>query len=45
MAVRVEKAFGVDAGLLLRMQAQHALAEARRGAKRIKVLRYSAKVA
>jgi addiction module HigA family antidote len=45
MAVRFEKAFGVDAALLLRMQAQHALAEARRSAKRIKVARYAAKVA
>jgi addiction module HigA family antidote len=40
MAVRFEKAFGVDAGLLLRMQASHALAEARRAAGRIKVKRY-----
>jgi addiction module HigA family antidote len=45
MAVRFEKAFGVDAGLLLRMQAQYALAEARRAAKRIKVRPYAAKVA
>ena len=45
MAVRFEKAFGVDAGLLLRMQAQFALAEARRSAKNIKVARYAAKVA
>jgi addiction module HigA family antidote len=45
MAVRFEKAFGVDAALLLRMQAQHALAEARRAAKRIKVKRYVATAA
>lgn len=45
MAVRFEKAFGVDAALLLRMQAQFALAEARRRARRIKVARYVAKVA
>jgi antitoxin HigA-1 len=45
MAVRFEKAFGVDAGLLLRMQAQYALADARRSAKRIRVTRYAAKVA
>jgi addiction module HigA family antidote len=45
MAVRFEKAFGVDAGLLLRMQAQYALADARRSAKRIRVTRYVAKVA
>jgi addiction module HigA family antidote len=45
MAVRFEKAFGVDAALLLRMQAQFALAEARRSARRIKVARYVAKTA
>jgi antitoxin HigA-1 len=45
MAVRFEKAFGIDAGLLLRMQAQYALADARRSAKRIRVARYVAKVA
>lgn len=45
MAVRFEKAFGVDAALLLSMQAQYALAEARRAAKRIKVKRYAAKAA
>lgn len=44
MAVRFEKAFGIDAGLLLRMQAQYGLAEARRSAKRIKVARYVARV-
>jgi antitoxin HigA-1 len=45
MAVRFEKAFGVDAGLLLRMQAQYALADARRNANRIKVARYVGKAA
>ena len=45
MAVRFEKAFGVDAGLLLRMQVQYALADARRNAKRIKVARYVGKAA
>lgn len=45
MAVRFEKAFAVDAALLLRMQAQHALAEARRNSRRIKVIRYSANAA
>ncbi len=45
MAVRFEKAFGVDAALLLSMQAQYALAEARRAAKRIKVKRYAARAA
>ena len=36
MAVRVETAFGVSAGLLLGMQAQYALAEARKRAKSIR---------
>ena len=45
MALRFEKAFGVSAGLLLRMQAQHALAEARRRSKAIKVKRYDATAA
>ena len=45
MAVRFEKAFGVDAALLLRMQAQYALADARRNAERIKVARYVRKAA
>ena len=45
MAVRLEKAFAVDAALLLRMQAQHALAQARRSADRIKVKRYVAEAA
>ena len=45
MAVRFEKAFCVDAALLLRMQAQYALAGVRRSARRIKVARYVAKVA
>jgi antitoxin HigA-1 len=45
MAVRFEKAFGVDAALLLRMQAQFALADARRSASRIKVARYTTRVA
>lgn len=40
MAVRFEKAFGISAGLLLRMQAQYELAEARKRAKDIKVKRY-----
>ena len=45
MAVRFEKAFGVDAALLLRMQAQFALAEVRRRARKIKVTRYTATIA
>jgi addiction module HigA family antidote len=45
MAVRFEKAFDVSAGLLLRMQAAYALAEARKRAKQIKVKRYVAKAA
>lgn len=40
MAVRFEKAFGVSAGLLIRMQAQYDLAGARKRAKDIKVKRY-----
>ena len=44
MAVRFEKAFSVDAALLLRMQAQFALAEARRRAKKMKVTRYPATI-
>jgi addiction module HigA family antidote len=39
-ALRFEKAFGVDAGLLLRMQAQYSLAEVRKRAPRIKVRSY-----
>src|SRR5438477_11133950 len=45
MAVRFEKAFGVSAGLLLRMQAQYALAEARKRGKDLKVKRYVRKAA
>ena len=41
MSIRFEKAFGVSAGLLLRMQAQHALAESRKHAGRIKVRRFT----
>ena len=45
MAIRFEKAFGVSAGLLLRMQAQYSLAEARKQGKSIKVRRYTTKAA
>jgi addiction module HigA family antidote len=45
MAIRFEKAFGISAGLLLRMQAQYALAEARKNAKDIKVKRFATKAA
>ena len=45
MAIRFERAFGISAGLLLRMQAQYALAEARKSGKDIKVKRYVAKAA
>lgn len=45
MAIRFEKAFGVDAGLLLRMQAQWALAGVRKRAASIKVKRYNARAA
>ena len=38
-ALSFEKAFGVDAGQLLRMQAQYALAEVRKRAPSIKVRR------
>ena len=37
MATRFEKAFGVDMGLLLRMQASYDIAQARRRADRIDV--------
>jgi addiction module HigA family antidote len=40
MAMRFEKAFGVDTGLLLRMQAQYDAAQVRKRAKTIKVKRY-----
>ena len=39
MAIRFEKAFGVRAETLLRMQAAHDLARARRDEKRIKIER------
>ncbi len=40
MAVRFEKVFGVNAGLLLRMQAAFALAEVRKRTKKLKVKRF-----
>jgi antitoxin HigA-1 len=45
MALRFEKAFGVSAGLLLRMQAAYALADARKRGKQLKVKRFVSKVA
>ena len=45
MAIRFEKAFGINAGLLLRMQAQFALAEARKSGMGIKVKRFTTKAA
>jgi len=45
MAVRFEKAFGVSAGLLLRMQAAYALAEARKRTRQLKVKRFGSKAA
>lgn len=42
MAIRFEKAFGVQADTLLRMQAAHDLAQARAHEKEIKVERISA---
>ncbi|MBH5322943.1 HigA family addiction module antitoxin [Aurantiacibacter sediminis] len=37
MAIRFEKAFGVDAGTLLRMQSAHDLVVAKKAAKSLKV--------
>ncbi|HTT83001.1 MAG TPA: HigA family addiction module antitoxin [Rhizomicrobium sp.] len=45
MAFRLQKAFGVEADLLLRMQNQFELAEIRRHTKDIKVKRYHSKAA
>jgi len=41
MALRLEKAFGVSMDLLLRLQAAYDAAQARMGAKRIKVQRFT----
>lgn len=40
MALRIQKAFGVDMALLLRMQTSHMIAEARKREDRIDVARY-----
>jgi addiction module HigA family antidote len=45
MAFRLQRAFGIEAELLLRMQNQFDLAELRRHAKHIKVKRYHRKAA
>lgn len=40
MAMRVEKAFGISMELLLKMQLQHDIADARKTAGRLKVSRF-----
>lgn len=40
MALRLEKAFGVNMDTLMRMQAAYDIAEARKGAGKIRVRRY-----
>lgn len=45
MAFRLQKAFGIEADLLLRMQNQFDLAEIRKHTKHIKVKRYHRKAA
>lgn len=45
MAFRLQKAFGVDANMLLRVQNQYDLAQVRKHAKGIKVRRYTRKAA
>jgi plasmid maintenance system antidote protein VapI len=40
MALRIEKAFGVNMDTLMRMQAAHDIARTRRGAAKIRVRRY-----
>ena len=40
MALRIEKAFGVKMDTLMRMQAAYDIAEARKGAGKIRVRRY-----
>lgn len=42
MAVRIEKAFGVDMDSLMRMQAAYDIAQARKQAGKIRVRRYQA---
>jgi addiction module HigA family antidote len=45
LAMRIEKAFGPNVGLMLRIQAAYDAAEVRKRAKAIKVKRYVAKAA
>ena len=45
MAFRLQKAFGVDANMLLRVQNQYDLAQVRKNSKGIKVKRYTRKAA
>jgi addiction module HigA family antidote len=45
MAIRLQKAFGIDAATLLRVQNQHDLAQVRKHEKEIKVKRYHRKAA
>ena len=40
MALRIEKAFGVNMDTLMRMQAAYDIAEARKGAGKIRIRRY-----
>jgi addiction module HigA family antidote len=45
MAFRLQKAFGIDAAMLLRVQNQYDLAQVRKHDKKIKVKRYHTKTA
>jgi antitoxin HigA-1 len=45
LAIRIEKAFGPKADLMLRIQAAYDVAQVRKRAKGIKVKRYNAKAA
>lgn len=40
MALRIEKAFGVNMDTLMRMQSAYDMAQARKGASKIRVRRY-----
>ena len=45
MALRLQKAFGVDPDMMLRLQVQYDLAQVRKRAKKIKVKRYQHRAA
>ena len=45
MALRIEKAFGVNMDTLMRMQSAYDIAQARKGAGKIRVRRYQAEAA